>query len=220
MGYCKECDVNIEGHQKYCPLCDQWLENVKEEVNPYPDIPLKFNRYKIERILWFVSIFLIIALLAVDYFILKEKGEVLQTIILTIATLWLSIIIIIRKRRNLAKSLLYLLVSLNIIALYSDYRFGWNGWSISFALPFSCIIVLIALIISLKYIRLTTNEGLLYIILASFLSTLPGILLLLDLTNSAVPSYLSALLGTTLLFFILVQKGGMILEEVKKRFKV
>ncbi|MGO4987803.1 MAG: hypothetical protein GX985_00035 [Gallicola sp.] len=220
MSYCKKCDVKIQGDQDYCPLCDEWLEEIKKETNPYPNIPLKFNRYKLTNVLLLLSFLLVVGLLAINYFFLNREGEVFQAILIGVATLWLSVTILIRKRRNIAKSFLYLLVTLNLLAIYTDIINGWRGWSLSFALPFSCIIVLFALVLSLKFVRLSLIDGLLYLMLAAVLSVIPGILLLLGIAKSPVPAYLSTFLGISLLLFTLVQYGDLITLEIKKRFRI
>ncbi|MDO5649144.1 MAG: DUF6320 domain-containing protein [Gallicola sp.] len=220
MSYCKKCDVEIQGDQDYCPLCDEWMEDINKETNPYPNIPLKFNRYKLTNALLLLSFFLVVGLLTINYFFINEQWEVFRAIILGIATLWMSITIILRKRRNIAKSLLYLLVTLNLLAIYSDIIYGWKGWSLSFALPFSCMVVLFALILSLRFVRLSITDGLLYIMLAALLSIIPGILLVLGIANSRVPAYLSTFLGISLLVFMLAQYGDLFLKEIKKRFRI
>lgn len=220
MSYCEKCDVTIQGDQEYCPLCDEWLSVIEKEPNPYPNIPLKFNRYKLINLLLFLSVILAVGLLIINYLFLKSQGAVIQSILLGISTLWLSTLIILRKRRNIAKGLLYLLITLNLLAIYSDYLYGWQGWSLSFALPFSSMIVLFALILSLKFVKLSLRDGLLYILISAVLSTIPGILVVLDIDVSPVPAYLSTFLGLTLLLFILVQYGDIIKKEIIKRFRI
>lgn len=217
MRRCQHCQANIKGDWKKCPLCQKDLDTSETVVSSsYPDVPLQFNRRSITQLLIILSVVFVIVMLAIGFF---YRGEILwlQTAIFGLVSMWLAVLILIRKRRNLAKSLLYLLVTLSALSVYIDYLTGWSRWSLTYAIPIICSSVLIAMFITSRFTRLKAGDYVLYWGAAEILSLTPIIFLLLGLTSNRIPSLISIGLGLIMLIIMLITKGNVIWAEIKKR---
>lgn len=217
MRRCAQCQSNIKGDWQRCPLCESPLEtSVPYEPSSFPDVPLQFNRRSLTQLLILLSILFVLVMLVVGFF---YRGEILwlQSAIFGIVSMWLAVLILIRKRRNLAKSLLYLLVTLSFLSVYIDYLTAWTRWSLTYAIPIICSSVLVAMFITARFTRLKAGDYVLYWGAAEILSLTPIIFLLLGWTTNRVPSLISIGLGFVMLIIMLITKGNVIWSEIKKR---
>ena len=113
MRHCQHCNATIKGEWEQCPLCQTTLDEGTDPVlpDPYPKIPLRFNKEIVTKYLTLISFVLIIAFLLIEL-IWIGRMENLQLALFGIISMWLSVLILIRKRRNIAKGIVYLIVSL------------------------------------------------------------------------------------------------------------
>lgn len=221
MSYCQECQVSVNGDWLNCPLCHQPLEKVSDmqTPNPYPDIPLRFNKQQVLRILTSISIATIsIALIIELFFLNSTKG--LNIISFGIVSMWLVVLIIIRKRRNIAKSIVYLIISLSLLSIYWDYVEGWSAWSTTHAVPIICIFALIAMYIAVRLVRAKVEDYILYLLCAALIGLIPAIFLLFDWVTNPLPAWLSIGLSTLMLVVTFIFYRAEVLRELKKRMMV
>lgn len=214
MRQCNKCQAQIKGDWASCPLCGEAIDtNQLASLSSYPDVPLQFNRQSITRLMIGLSIVMLIAI-GILY---QGKIQWVEATLFAIMTMWLAILILIRKRRNIAKSLLYLLVILSLLCIYLDYLIGWDGWSISLAIPIICSSTLISMFITTRLTYMNPGDYVLYLAAAEILSLTPIVFLLLGWVKFPIPSLISFSLGLIMLIFILVTKGPIIWREIKKR---
>lgn len=217
MRKCPQCQVEVRGDWSVCPLCQTPLSSQKD-LNPssFPDVPLKYDKQHIARWLVLLSFLIIFITLGLG---LMWQGRIqwLQAALFGVVTMWLVVLIIIRKRRNLAKSLLYLLVILSLLCLYLDYLIGWTGWSTTYAVPLICIATFIGMFVSSWLMRMQTADYILYLATAALLGLVPVLFLIFDWVITPIPAWLTIALNSFLLLLILVLKGPEIWREIKKR---
>lgn len=221
MNYCQECQVSVNGEWLSCPLCHQPLEKVSDMLtpNPYPDIPLRFNKQQVLRILTSISIATIsIALIIELLFLRSPRG--LNIISFGIVSMWLVVLIIIRKRRNIAKSIVYLIISLSLLSIYWDYVEGWSAWSTTHAVPMICIFALIAMYIAVRLVKIEVGDYILYLLCAALIGLIPAIFLFFNWVTDPVPAWLSIGLSTIMLIVTFIFYRGEVLRELKKRMMV
>ncbi|WP_035051310.1 DUF6320 domain-containing protein [Carnobacterium pleistocenium] len=221
MNYCQECQVSVNGEWLSCPLCHQPLEKVSDmpTPNPYPDIPLRFNKQQVLRILTSISIATIsIALIIELLFLRSPRG--LNIISFGIVSMWLVVLIIIRKRRNIAKSIVYLIISLSLLSIYWDYVEGWSAWSTTHAVPMICIFALIAMYIAVRLVKIEVGDYILYLLCAALIGLIPAIFLFFNWVTDPVPAWLSIGLSTIMLIVTFIFYRGEVLRELKKRMMV
>lgn len=198
---------------------DELLEKKPEEASPFPDIPLRFIKAQVIKILMFAS-FGLIALGFVSEVLWLGQTERLRLVIFGIASMWLVVMIIIRKRRNIAKGIVYLIVWLSLISVYWDYLNGWQGWSTTYFVPIICSSALIAMFIAVRAVKLEKGDYLPYLIVAALLGLIPALFLAFGLVKQAMPSAVSLGLSSVMLILILAFRRKLVMGELEKRFHV
>ena len=68
MRHCQHCNATIKGEWEQCPLCQTTLDDATDPVlpDPYPKIPLRFNKEIVTKYLTLISFVLIIAFLLIE----------------------------------------------------------------------------------------------------------------------------------------------------------
>lgn len=221
MKYCQHCDASIKGDWETCPLCHNPLDETAEPAlaDPYPKIPLRFNKEIVWKYLTLTSFVLIIAFLLIELIWIKRM-ENLQLALFGILSMWLSVLILIRKRRNIAKGIVYLIVSLSLLCIYLDYLSGWSGWSTTYAVPIICSFAIVSLYIAVSLVNLGVRDYVLYLLTAVLLGLLPALFLTLGWVTTPVPASLSVMMSAVALVTILLYHGGEIWRELEKRMHV
>ncbi len=135
------------------------------EPSAYPFIPLQLRPRLALKILLFIS------LLAVgsSYLVHATWPSPFpwpHLVVLGVINLWMYAVIIIRKRRNIAKFFVYHTVLLSLFALAWDASFGWLGWSINYAVPIIMASAMLAMSICGLFVRLDKGDTVLYLALA------------------------------------------------------
>ncbi|WP_027108306.1 DUF6320 domain-containing protein [Lacticigenium naphthae] len=218
MKYCPECKIELKGDPPNCPLCEATVIDRDGEVepNPYPEIPLRFRRERIFRYLIGFSLLIILSYILAELFFDLSVGFV-EYLLFAVVSLWVSMLILIRKRRNIAKSIVYLLVTFSLLSLYLDAIQGWSGWSLTYAIPSISISALLAMQISVRMVRMEIGDYILYIQLAALLGIIPGVFLLFNWTSSPVFSLFSFGLSSVFFLGMLIRHRYAIRLELKKR---
>lgn len=221
MNHCPHCGVMIKGEWATCPLCHQPVEsaNVEKSKTPYPDIPLLFNKKKVIQWLMLVSLLIIIGFFIVEFFFPSPMTTV-QMALFGIMSVWLVVLIIIRKRRNIAKGIVYLIVSASLICVYLDYVSGWTAWSTTYAIPLICFFAIVAMFIAVRIVRLKVGDYILYLLTASILGLVPAAFLFFNWTTWTFPSELSLLFSILMFVWTITTHGKAIWAEVQKRAQI
>lgn len=218
MKQCTNCHAKVKGDWDVCPLCHHpFIEPKPQDKQPsFPDIPLRFNREKVTKLLTLVSVFVIIAYFIIRWFWTFQIFG-LDYVLFGIMSMWMAVLIIIRKRRNITKGIVYLILFLSAISLYFDYSSGWSGWSITYSIPIICTSALIAMFLSIQVVRLDTEDYVLYLQAAALLGFIPLIFLWLDWTTYSLPSWVSFITSTVMFWSVVILHGKKILKALRKR---
>lgn len=222
MKKCPNCHVDVRGNWKTCPLCGEELLNEgthKLELDPYPRVPLQFNRSRAFQLLRWASFFFVCLLFVVELFLPSDRTRI-EYIILAMISLWMTVMILIRKRRNIAKGIVYLILFLSLFSLYFDRLNGWTGWSLTYAVPIICSACLFAMWIAVKVVRLSIGDYVLYLQLAALLGFIPLFFLVFNWTTVSWPSWVSFSLSAGMFLSVLVAHWTTIISELKKRMDV
>lgn len=218
MNYCPHCKSSISGSWKTCPLCNHELViSDSPSKSSWQNVPLQFNRIKAIRSFISLSLILVILYFVLDFFFhFKYFG--LQYVIFGLLITWTTLVIIIRKRSNLAKMIIYMLIFFSIISIYFDYTLSWSGWSITFVIPILCISAQLGMTISTRFIKLKVKDYILYLQLAALLGFIPLVFLIMNWVVYYLPSILSVVLSFILFIITLFKYKNITLDELKKRF--
>lgn len=219
MKHCPACHTDIKGDWSECPLCQTSLiENTTkiEEESDFPVIPLKFNRKKIKQYLSLSSIVLIV-LYFIAHYIWRFEFFNLEYVLFGIMIMWLMMLVIIRKRRNIVKGIVYILFLFSFVSLYFDYINGWLGWSLTFVIPILCISALLAMFISIQVVDLKAEDYVLYLQLAAIMGLIPAVFLVLNWVVIALPSLLSVGFSLVMSIAVFYRHRQAVIKELEKR---
>ncbi len=105
MQYCNHCQVKIRGNKERCPLCKNMLSaDNSNGMRIYPQIPLGYDRHLVMRMLVFMSIVALVVSFTVYMLVPADINLPIFTF-LGLLSMWLSIILVLRKRNNITKIL-------------------------------------------------------------------------------------------------------------------
>ncbi|MFC6464723.1 DUF6320 domain-containing protein [Marinilactibacillus sp. GCM10026970] len=218
MNQCPHCQAMVKGEWLKCPLCGQQimeLEQAEVASDPFPAIPLRFNRARVTELLTLISVVAVVIYFLVQWLWSFEFFG-LDYIIFGIMSMWMVVLIIIRKRRNITKGILYLILLLSGISLYFDFINEWSGWSITYSIPIICIFALVAMFLAIQMVRLDTEEYVLYLQAAALLGFIPLIFLLLGWTTQPLPSLISFMISTMMFWSVIILHGKEIRRTLRK----
>ncbi|GAA0371479.1 hypothetical protein GCM10008932_23490 [Alkalibacterium iburiense] len=221
MQYCKACQAQIKGNWSVCPLCQTSLERGTEELEESSFLPvsLRFNRKKVMKGFTLAS-FIVIVLYFVAHFIWRFRFFGLEYVLFGLMISWLMTVLLIRKRRNVVKGIVYVLIIFSLLSLYFDYVNGWLGWSVTFAIPILCIAAILAMFISIQLVDLKADDYILYLQLAAIVGIIPLLFLLMNWVGHPLPSALSVLFSVIITLIVLLKHGKKVKRELQKRMHV
>lgn len=218
MARCEACAVEIEGRWNQCPLCGTAVTG-RPTPSPLPTVPLRFSRRRILRALFLISLAIILASFAAQLLFSTEFANigVGRSIWLGLTALWLVVLTAARKRRNLAKSTVYLVIIIGLICVYWDYLTGWHGWSLTYTAPILCASAIIALLITVRLMRIASGEHIVYSGLTVLLGLLPIGFLAFGWVTNPWPSIICGALSVVALVIFQVFGGRAVRRELGKR---
>ncbi len=227
MLYCPECRLKIRGSYKKCPLCGSPCLQSDPEVSdkeelaaaPFPVVGLVYRKKILYKVLSLISLGFAILYLGLVYFWPQLPVRLVHLLAL-IGSLWLIVSVIVRRRRNVAKSLLYLLANLSGLTLAWDYLTGWRAWSISYAIPALIFTAIIAILIALGYIQQNLNDYILSLAAVLAIAFIPLLLIGLRLLTVLWPSILVLILASLTAIFLLAFRWSLLIFELKKRLRL
>lgn len=222
MIYCKQCKVHIRDKKAKCPLCGNILAddiNTVEGDNVYPLIPPAYEKHLAIRILLFISIVAIV----LSYFIHKLFPTSVNwpmLVLLGLLSTWLSITDALRKRHNITKSIMWQVIIVSALSIFWDWKIGWKGWSLDYAIPILCIAAVIVMYVTAKVMRLSVVNYIAYFLLGGLFGIIPVLFILLDLVTVEIPSIISVAVSIIFLAAIIIFKGDSIKQELQKRMHI
>lgn len=219
MSYCSNCKIDVKGNWTECPVCQTSLElqdNEEKEKSSFAGVPLQYNRQKaIQSFLRYSLIIVFLYFIANYFWPFNFFG--LEYVLFGLIITWTIIVILVRKRRNIAKAINYLLFFISLASVYIDYVNGWRGWSITFVVPILSISALVAMRITLRVIKLKAEDYVLYLELAALAGIVPLLFLIMDWVGHTLPSLISVIFSAFMFIGVLLKYRQMLIRELQKR---
>ncbi len=218
MRRCTECAVDVEGFWTTCPLCSALLTG-EAVPSPLPAVPLNFSRRRVLRILFLTSLGVILASFLAQLLFSREIADIgfFRTVWLGLTAMWLVVLMAVRKRRNVAKGTVYLVVLVGLVCVYWDYLGGWRGWSLTYAVPALCASSIVALLITVRVMRIEVSEHIIYSGLTVLLGLAPLGFLAFGWVTNPVPSVVCGVLSLGALALVQLARGTEVRHELAKR---
>jgi hypothetical protein len=187
-----------------------------------PAVPLNFSRRRVLRILFLTSLAVILASFSAQLLFSREVAGigVLRSFWLGLSAMWLVVLMAVRKRRNIAKGTVYLVILVGLVCVYWDYLDGWHAWSVTYAVPALCASSIIALIITVRVMRIDVDEHIIYSGLTVLLGLAPLVFLVFGWTTNPVPSAVCGALSICALVLVQLARGADVRHELAKRLHV
>lgn len=216
---CEHCQVDLPGEQNRCPLCQNKPAGIPDSTDSrFPHLP-QSQRTTVGRILaWgaFGSA-CVVAISTTINLIMPAGGWWSLFVVAGIASLWIDFAIVLKKRKNLPKNILWQVAVVSLIGFIWDRSTGFNGWSLDYVLPILCSCAMIAMSVIAKVRRLDTQDYILYLVIDCVLGIVSFVLILTGMVHVVIPSAISFGVSIIFLAFLLFFEGKALWAEIQRR---
>jgi len=220
MLYCNHCKTEIRGNKKRCPLCSNILPDdgsYEEEI--FPDIPPIYERHLAVRIMIFISVVSIVASFSLNI-IFPSDNNWPMFVLLGLLSMWTGLIIVLQKRHNITKNIMWLVAIISILSVIWDWRIGWKGWSLDYVIPIVSVAAMFVMYVTAKITKLGVREYILYFLLDGLFGIIPVLFVLLNWLNVIAPSVICVSISIIFISAIMIFQGENIIVELNKRMHI
>ncbi|AUS96985.1 hypothetical protein CDQ84_02470 [Clostridium thermosuccinogenes] len=222
MKYCDHCQVHLRGNRDVCPLCGNMLPegsegSLQEEICPV--IPPSYESHLAVKIMVFISIVATVASFAV-YIIFPTDINWPILVLLGILSMWVSLVVVIRKRHNMPKNIMWQVTIVSALSVVWDWKTGWRGWSLEFFIPIACVTAMLVMYVTAKIMKLSVRDYIAYALLNGLFGIIPGLFILLDWIKVYHASIACIALSIIFISAIFIFQGENIKAELKKRMHI
>ncbi len=219
MQYCRQCHLHLRGNRKRCVLCGKTLVSTdcqtgSEEV--FPEIPPTYEKHLALRILVFISITAIAVSFAFEMMMPTVVNWPLFVIFGLFST-WLGFIVVLWKRHNIPKTILWQVVIVSLLSVFWDWQTGWRGWSLEYFIPIIYVAAEMVMYITARAMKIRTREYITYALLDGMFGIIPILFILFRLVDVLYPSILCVTVSIIFLAGIFIFQGENIVKELKKK---
>lgn len=221
MQYCDNCKVSLKGNHKICPLCGGIIPASEEKYEElFPHIPTIYQEFNLLiRIMILISISAVIISFSVNAIFTKESRWSLF-VAAGILCMWISLFIIIKKKHNIPKTIVWQVALIDILSILWDKSMGWIGWSIDFVIPAVCIGAMIVMAIAAKILKIGVRDLIIYLFVDVIFGFIPIIFILLDCLNILFPSIICVAASAISLSALILFAGDQMKAELNKRMHI
>lgn len=219
MLYCKNCGIRLPGNYRRCPLCKGALEGKAGKDGAV--FPVSRPREETERSLLLWLAFGSVAAAAVSTavnLVLPSEGWWFLFVLGGIGSVWISLALVLKKRRNIPKTILWQTGLLSILSFVWDLLTGFGGWSVNYVFPILCTGSMIAMSVIARVRKLNIQNYILYLIIDCVFGLLSFILLIMGKVRTLIPS--AVCFASTVIFLaaLLFFEGKALWAEIQRRF--
>lgn len=216
---CEYCKIDLPGTQASCPLCQGALTGTPDETGrAFPDLPAAgaVARRKLLRWIAFITACMAAVCIAINLAV-PAGGRWSLFVVAGIASLWIDFGIMLKKWKNLPKSILWQVAVVSLFAYLWDRFTGFHGWSLDYVLPLLCICSMIGMVTLARIRKLHVQDYVLYLGLDCLLGLTSLALILTGAVRTTIPSALCFAGSLIFLAFLMFFEGKSVLEEIKRR---
>ncbi len=221
MQLCEHCKVNIRGDHHICPLCGGPVKGEgkpEEEVFPYiQTIYQEFNIFI--RIIILVSVVAVVISVAVNAIFTRESKWSLL-VAAAVACMWISLFILIRKKNNIPKTIVWQVGLISVLSVLWDHSMGWIGWSIDYVIPSVWVAAMIVMAIGAKLLKIGVRDLIVYLFVDAIFGFVPLIFLLFGWLKVMYPSVICVAASAISLAALVIFEGDNMKTELNKRMHI
>lgn len=215
---CKKCNLTITGSLTRCPLCQGDLTGEAEpDQAVFPVVPPARHPHRVLLRLMMLASIAAAAICAAINLSLPEDGWWCLFVVGGLASFWLSFAILLKKRHNIPKGILWQVALISALAIGWDLCTGFYGWSLDYVVPILCICAMIAMAVISKIIKLRIEDYILYLILDIVFGIVPLILILCHVLDIVYPSAACVAASLVSLAALFLFEGQALRSEIARR---
>ncbi len=219
---CERCKVELPGNVSACPLCQGALTGEPDgSGSAFPELPASSGvvRQKLLSRIAFGTVCMAAVCIAINLSYPVGGGWSLF-VVAGIASLWIDIGIMLKKWKNLPKSILWQVAVVSLFAYVWDRFTGNHGWALDYVLPVLCMCAMVAMVVIAKIMKLHAQDYVLYLGLDCLLGLSSLVLILTGTVHVVVPSALCFASSLIFLAFLMAFEGRTVLDEIKRRVHI
>ncbi len=191
-------------------------EDIIKEEEVYPDIPPLYERHIAIRIMAFISVVAIVAGFVIhNIFPTRINWPMFE--LFGIVSMWIGLIVVLRKRHNIPKNIMWLVLIVSLLSIFWDWRTGSGGWALDYVIPIVSVSAMFVMYVTAKIMNLGANDYIAYFLLDALFGIIPVIFILLGWINVIYPSVICVAVSIIFLSAILIFQGENIKAELSKR---
>lgn len=221
MKYCNYCQVHIREDRKECQLCGNVLtdDGRGEYEQVFPNIPPAYEHHLAIRIMAFISIITVVVNFAI-YVMFPTDIKWPVFVVFGLLSMWLSLIMVIIKRHNIPKNIMWQVIIVSLLSVFWDWRTGWRGWSIDFVIPIACIAAMLVMYVTAKIMKLSVRDYIIYSLIDGIFGIIPILFIVFGWINVFYPSIICAGMSIIFVSAIFIFQGENIKLELHKRMHI
>lgn len=217
MKYCSKCRLSVRTTSEYCPLCQSRLTGEGGD-GLYPYIPTIYKQFELFfKILIVSSIGAAVACVAANL-IFPQTGIWSLFAVFGIFCVWVSVTLIIKKRRNIPRTIVNQVFLTALFCIIWDAVTGWRGWSVDYVLPIIFSASMIGLFIVARVLKMKAGDYLFYLILVTFFCIITLVFYITGITGAVIPSIICFSGGIATLASLVIFEGRNMKHELERRF--
>ena len=191
-------------------------EDIIKEEEVYPDIPPLYERHIAIRIMAFISVVAIVAGFVIhNIFPTRINWPMFE--LFGIVSMWIGLIVVLRKRHNIPKNIMWLVLIVSLLSIFWDWRTASVGWALDYVIPIVSVSAMFVMYVTAKIMNLGANDYIAYFLLDALFGIIPVIFILLGWINVIYPSVICVAVSIIFLSAILIFQGENIKAELSKR---
>lgn len=222
MHICDNCGVALPDDPRFCPLC--WQETREEGpagACGEPVLPPLGTEASPSRTFLGIMAFASVAAGAVSVginLVFPTGGWWCLFVLAGLASLWISFGVMLKKRQNLPKGILWQVSILSVLALLWDVFTGYQGWSVDYVLPILYTCAMIAMLVVAKIRRLNIQDYILYLLMSCVVGIVSLVLVVVGAAKVVIPSAVCFVCSVIFLSVLLFFEGRALRAELIRRF--
>ena len=218
MLYCKNCKIHLSGKYRRCPLCKGDLTGEAEAENVFPAVlPRTGTHHALFAWLAFGSVAAAAICIAVNL-ILPSGGWWVWFVVFGIICSWISLALVLKKKANIPKTVLWQVGVLSLLAYIWDRFTGSRGWSLNYVFPILCTSAMVAMSVIARVKKLDIQNYIFYLVIDCIFGVLSFTLLAVGRITEVIPSAICFASAIIFLAALLIFQGKALLSEVQRRF--